>query len=45
MVVFQVVNVRWFNATAWYGLYLSRLLQEAGHRVVVLTLDGTESHR
>ena len=21
----QVVNVRWFNATAWYGMYLSRL--------------------
>ncbi|MBA4357114.1 MAG: glycosyl transferase [Desulfovibrio sp.] len=45
MVVFQVVNVRWFNATAWYGLYLSRLLQEAGHKVVVLTLDGAESHK
>jgi len=39
-----VVNVRWFNATAWYGLYLSRLLQEAGHRVIVLTLADTESH-
>ena len=44
MVVLQVVNVRWFNATAWYGLYLSRLMQEAGHTVVVLTLGGTESH-
>lgn len=45
MVVVQVVNVRWFNATAWYGLYLSRLLQEAGHKVVVLTQAGTETHR
>ncbi|MBU1229636.1 MAG: glycosyltransferase [Proteobacteria bacterium] len=45
MVVFQVVNVRWFNATAWYALYLSRLLKEAGHTVVVLTQGGTESHR
>jgi glycosyltransferase involved in cell wall biosynthesis len=44
MVVFQVVNVRWFNATAWYGLYLSRLLQDAGHRVVVLTQGGTDCH-
>jgi glycosyltransferase involved in cell wall biosynthesis len=44
MVVFQVVNVRWFNATAWYGLYLSRLLQEAGHTVVVLTQGGTDCH-
>jgi len=45
MVILQVVNVRWFNATAWYALYLSRLLQEAGHTVVVLTLAGTESHK
>jgi len=44
MVIFQVVNVRWFNATAWYGLYLSRLLQEAGHTVVVLTQKGTGCH-
>jgi glycosyltransferase involved in cell wall biosynthesis len=44
MVIFQVVNVRWFNATAWYGLYLSRLLQEAGHTVVVLTQAGTDCH-
>jgi len=45
MVIFQVVNVRWFNATAWYGLYLARLLKEAGHTVVVLTQGGTDSHR
>ena len=45
MVIFQVVNVRWFNATAWYALYLSRLLHESGHRVVVLTQAGTESHK
>jgi Glycosyltransferase len=45
MVVFQVANVRWFNATAWYALYLSRLLQEAGHKVVVLTLAGTDTHK
>ena len=45
MVVIQVVNVRWFNATVWYGLYLARLLQEAGHTVVVITQAGTESHK
>ncbi|MDO9632335.1 MAG: glycosyltransferase family 4 protein, partial [Humidesulfovibrio sp.] len=44
MVIFQVVNFRWFNATAWYGLYLSRLLKDAGHTVVVLTQEGTDSH-
>ncbi len=41
----QVVNVRWFNATAWYGMYLSRLLLEAGHDVLVLGLPGTLSAR
>lgn len=38
-----MVNVRWLNATAWYGLYLSRLLKEAGHPVMVLGLPGTKS--
>lgn len=41
--VIQVVNVRWFNATAWYGLFLSRLLKDAGHEVRVLALPGTDS--
>ena len=40
--IIQVVNVRWFNATAWYGLSLSRLLKEAGHDVRVLALPDTE---
>lgn len=39
----QVVNVRWFNATAWYGIELARLLREAGHEALVLGLEGTES--
>jgi glycosyltransferase involved in cell wall biosynthesis len=41
----QVVNVRWFNATAWYGMYLSRLLLKGGHDVLVLGLPGTLSAR
>ena len=41
--IIQVVNVRWFNATAWYALSLARLLQDAGHTVRVLGLSGTES--
>lgn len=44
MRIIQVVNVRWFNATAWYGLYLSKLLKEAGHEVLALMLADTESH-
>lgn len=39
----QVVNVRWFNATAWYGLKLARLLREAGHESHVAALPGTET--
>jgi glycosyltransferase involved in cell wall biosynthesis len=41
--IIQVVNVRWVNATAWYALFLSRLLREAGHQVLVLGLAGTRS--
>ena len=41
--IVQVVNVRWFNATAWYALFLSRLLADQGHEVTVLGLPGTDS--
>ncbi|MEG2140603.1 MAG: glycosyltransferase family 1 protein, partial [Bilophila sp.] len=39
----QVVNVRWFNATAWYGLKLSQLLNAAGHQTTVVALKDTET--
>ncbi|MDD6088992.1 MAG: glycosyltransferase family 4 protein [Desulfovibrionaceae bacterium] len=39
----QIVNVRWFNATAWYGIRLAKLLGDAGHESLVVGLDGTES--
>jgi glycosyltransferase involved in cell wall biosynthesis len=45
MRIIQVVNVRWFNATAWYGLFLAELLAGDGHNVLVLTQAGTETHR
>ena len=45
MRIFQVVNVRWFNATAWYALTLSRLLVDAGHEVTVLTQANTDCER
>lgn len=44
MRIFQVINVRWFNATSWYALYLSKLLKDAGHDVLVLTIEGTQTH-
>ena len=37
----QVVNVRWYNATAWYGVTLARCLQDAGHDTLVVGLPGT----
>ena len=45
MRVIQVVNVRWFNATAWYGLWLGKLLREAGHNCEVAALPGTDTWR
>lgn len=43
MKTIQIINVRWFNATAWYGLYLARLLREAGHETLVITEPDTEA--
>lgn len=37
----QVVNVRWYNATAWYGVTLAQSLQKAGHESLVAGLEGT----
>ncbi len=45
MKIFQVINVRWFNATAWYAITLSKLLADAGHEVIVLTQADTDSER
>jgi len=41
----QVINVRWFNATAWYGLFLARLLRDQGHPVLVIALPGTQPYK
>lgn len=35
MKILQVINVRWYNATAWYCVTLSELLRKAGHQVLV----------
>ncbi|TYB33972.1 MAG: glycosyltransferase family 4 protein [Flexistipes sinusarabici] len=37
----HVVNVRWYNATAWYAVNLSKILKGYGHDVIVLGLPGT----
>lgn len=45
MKIFQVINVRWFNATAWYAITLSKLLSDAGHEVTVLTQADTDAEK
>lgn len=41
MKVLNVINVRWFNATAWYSHMLSLGLRELGHDVAVFGLPNT----
>ena len=43
MNIIQVANVRWHNATAWYALRLAKLLQDAGHNSLVLTIRDSEA--
>lgn len=43
MKTIQIINVRWFNATAWYGLYLARLLRDTGYETLVITQQDTEA--
>lgn len=45
MRIVQVVNVRWFNATAWYALSLADLLRGAGHETMLVVLEGSEPER
>ncbi|MGE4496524.1 MAG: glycosyltransferase [Deferribacterales bacterium] len=41
MKVLNVINVRWYNATAWYAHMLSLGLEALGHKTAVLGLPGT----
>ncbi|MFO7816937.1 MAG: glycosyltransferase family 4 protein [Thermodesulfobacteriota bacterium] len=41
----QVINVRWFNATAWYALFLAGLLRDRGHPVLVIALPDTPPYQ
>lgn len=45
MRIIQVVNIRPYNAAAWYALTLSRLMRDAGHEVLVVTLRDSETER
>ena len=41
MKIVQLVNVRWYNASAWYGVNLSRILKKMGHEVIVAGLPDS----
>lgn len=33
----QVINTQWYNATAWYALYLTHILNAHGHKSLLIT--------
>ncbi|MGE4268491.1 MAG: glycosyltransferase family 4 protein [Deferribacterales bacterium] len=41
MRILNVINVRWYNATAWYAVSLSSALKCKGHDVAVCGLPGS----
>jgi glycosyltransferase involved in cell wall biosynthesis len=38
---FHLVNVRWFNATAWYAINLGESQNNAGHNVLIGAINNT----
>ena len=41
MKILNVINVRWYNATAWYAVSLSQALRDAGFETAVGGLPGS----
>ncbi len=37
----QVINVQWYNATAWYAVYLAHALNQAGHPSIVVGIKDS----
>jgi glycosyltransferase involved in cell wall biosynthesis len=44
MRILEIVDVRWWNATAYYGVELARALRDAGEDVVVAASPGSPPH-
>ncbi len=42
--ILHIVNIRFFNATAWYAMNLCRILNTMGHNSKCLVLANTEAH-
>ncbi len=45
LTILHIANVRFFNATAWYAMQLSKKLCEIGHNSIVMTLEGTKADK
>ena len=45
MKILHVINVRWFNATAWYALTLAKLQKQHGHDVSIITIKDTDTDK
>lgn len=43
MKILHIINVRWFNATAWYALQLAKLQKKHGHEVHIITIKDTDT--
>lgn len=37
----QVINVQWYNATAWYAVHLARTLNNAGHPSIIVGIKDS----
>lgn len=37
----QIINTRWYNATAWYALYLTHILNSHGHKSILITCPNS----
>ncbi len=44
MRILEIVDVRWWNATAYYGVELARALRDSGEDVVVAASPGSPPH-
>ncbi len=38
--ILQIINVRWFNASAEYAIAISRYLKEKGHNILIVCKEG-----
>ena len=37
----QVMNCKWYNATAWYATYLTKILNQKGHESLLITIPNS----